>query len=190
MKNYFSLLFIACSIWACGHHHGNTDKQNLTIDSAFQAKRVSRSANITLHAPPHKVFPLFGPVKEKEWAEGWNFYSIYPATDSVDEGFIFQTDPHSHDSQRTTWIISRLDTIDTRIEYTLFSENRVTIIDIKCSDNGNGSTNAKITYTLTALNDKGNDIIEKMLAHMYAHNMIDWEEAIDYYLDKGKMLMH
>jgi hypothetical protein len=41
------------------------------------AKRISRSSTITLNAPLEKVFPLFGPIKEMEWAEGWQPEIMY-----------------------------------------------------------------------------------------------------------------
>ena len=39
--------------------------------SDFKAQRLSRTGVITLNASLDQVFPLFGPMREMEWAEGW-----------------------------------------------------------------------------------------------------------------------
>lgn len=45
------------------------------------AKRISRTSTITLNSSLETVFPLFGPVKEMEWAEGWQPEIIYSQAD-------------------------------------------------------------------------------------------------------------
>ena len=50
-----------------------------------------------------------------------------------------------------------------------------------------GSTRSQpITYTFTGLTEEGNTHIAKHLARIFAHNLKDWEEAINYFLKTGK----
>ena len=46
------------------------DSEGNLVSQNFESKRISRTSIITLNAPLEKVFPLFGPIKEKEWADG------------------------------------------------------------------------------------------------------------------------
>ena len=199
MKNIILILFTLFLFTDCHSkhsegHHSHAKRQDeikdIKTDSAFKAKRIARSATIICESSAANVFPLFGPVAEKKWADGWDFNTIYSETNLIEENFIFQTNPHKGDTLKTTWIISRYDSTNMVIEYILFSENWIDVINIKCRDNGNRTTNAKISYTYTALNEKGNSIIEHLAAHMYAHGLKDWEEAINYYLKNNKMLQH
>lgn len=43
----------------------------------FESARISRTSTITLNGPLGEVFPLFGPVREKEWAAGWEPRVLY-----------------------------------------------------------------------------------------------------------------
>jgi hypothetical protein len=55
--------------------------------------RAHAEAAITLHlnAAPATVLPLFGPIREAEWAHGWNPAILYP-TDRVQKpGAVFTT---------------------------------------------------------------------------------------------------
>ena len=44
------------------NHRGKDMKQ-----TAFEAKKISRTSSIQLNASPMIVFPLFGPIEEKKW---------------------------------------------------------------------------------------------------------------------------
>src|SRR5258706_16458471 len=43
-----------------------------------EAKAITHRGLIRLAAPVERVFPLFGPVREKLWAPGWNPQIVYP----------------------------------------------------------------------------------------------------------------
>ena len=61
----------------------------------------------------------------------------------------------------------------------------------QCRDDiPNHTTNAEITYTFVGLTDKGNTINEKALQLIYAHDLKDWEKAINHYLMTGEKLSH
>jgi hypothetical protein len=51
-------------------------------------------------------------------------------------------------------------------------------------------THAEITYTFAGLTERGNAINEKALQVMYAHDLKDWEKAINHYLLTGERLAH
>src|SRR5512135_1664224 len=45
----------------------------------FAAATVTRTGHLTFDAPVEKVFPLFTPLGERNWAPGWNPEILYPA---------------------------------------------------------------------------------------------------------------
>src|SRR5262245_10342915 len=53
--------------------------------------RISRTATFRAEGPIDKVFPLFGPVLEKEWCWGWNPEILYSTSPLIEEKMIFRT---------------------------------------------------------------------------------------------------
>src|SRR5437879_5188037 len=56
--------------------------------AGFAAKSVTHTGTIHLESSIDRVFPLFGPVREKEWAPGWNPQIVFPAGKEVAEGMV------------------------------------------------------------------------------------------------------
>lgn len=151
--------------------------------SNFISNRISRTSKITINAPLSEAFPLFGPIKEMEWAKGWNPQIIYSTTNLVEEHMIFQTPAHhGHEDSIYTWIISKYEPENTFIEYTVFTSERVWWIAIQCTEASHKSTTAEITYTYTGLTTQGIALNELALPQIYARDLQDWQEAINQYL--------
>ena len=154
----------------------------------FKSERISRTSSITLNASLNRVFPLFGPIKEMEWAAGWEPKVIYSTTD-MEERMVFQTrSPHGPEPV-FTWSVSKYQPDQAFIEYTVFTSERLWWITIQCrEDNEREKTTAEITYTYTGLTEQGNVHNANALAAMYRHDLKDWEEAINHYLTTGERL--
>lgn len=162
------------------------------ISPTFKSKRISRTSDITLNAPPREVFPLFGPIREKEWAAGWDPQIIFSSSELVEEHMVFQTPSHhGHGESGYTWTVSKYDQTQGLIEYTVFSSERIWWITIQCSEEIlDQSTRAEITYTYVGLTGLGNAINEKAMQVMFAHDLRDWEAAINHYLETGERFEH
>ena len=156
----------------------------------FTSKRIARKSTITLNGPLNEVFPLFGPMKEQEWASGWRPQTVYSTTNLVEERMVFRTSTsHGHGKQERIWIVSKYSPEQWLIEYTVFAPERLLWITVRCNEDiPDRTTKAEITYTYTGLTQKGNTMIEKELPKMYRHDLKDWEEAINYYLKTGERL--
>ena len=156
-------------------------------ETVFKAKRISRTSSIILNASLKTVFPLFGPIEEKKWAYGWNPQIIFSSTNRLEQKMIFKTGHREKDENDYIWIVSKLLPQQALIEYTVFASKKVWWITIQCQEKiSNQTTRAEITYTFTGLTEKGNAISAKHLARLYAHDLKDWEEAINYFLETGK----
>ena len=147
---------------------------------------------ITLKGPLATVFPLFGPVREKEWAPGWEPQILFSTTNLVDEHMVFKSPAHlGHGEADYVWTLSKYEPDHGFLEYTIFTLERVWWITVVCREETPAQTTiAEITYTYTGLTDKDNAINEKALQQMYAHDLKDWEEAINHYLDTGENLAY
>jgi hypothetical protein len=67
MKNLIRIayLIIALLISLFNPHQSAHGESNMDADTIFKAERISRSDVIVLNATLDRVFPLFGPMEEK-----------------------------------------------------------------------------------------------------------------------------
>src|SRR5258706_15885059 len=97
----------------------------------FVAQHFTRTQNIHLSASPDRVFPLFDPIGEKQWADGWEPEIMYPLSGEVEEGMVFTTG--SHDEVQVIWTVLVFDAAKWRISYLRVTPgSHVAIIDIRC----------------------------------------------------------
>jgi len=169
-----------------------SDGRAREVGVGFTAKRISRTRSITVDGSLEKVFPLVGPIREREWAAGWDPDILFPPAVLVEERMVFKTRSHGgRDEADSTWIVSKYLPEQSTIEYTVFTTERVWWIEIRCREAEDpGTTRAEITYTYLGLNDAGNATNERALEHMYAHDLKDWEAAINHYLRTGEQFKH
>jgi len=155
---------------------------------SFEPKRISRTATIMVNAPLQEAFELFGPIREKDWADGWDPQPIDPAGDLVQERMVFTTQSHSgQEEPEDVWIVSAYSVGDGFIEYTVFAHDRVWWIEVVCEEAAPGeTTRAEITYTYLGLTDRGNSLNHESLELMFAHDLRDWEEAVNHFLATGE----
>ena len=132
------------------------------------------------------VFPLFTVLGEKKWSIDWNPDLIFPESGNMQEGLIFQTPDHLNGAPSQTWVVSRYNTTNYEIQYTVVSPIRVVVITIKCTTLNESHTNAIISYRFTGLNKEADELSHHLIAKLYANNLKDWEIAINNYLEKSK----
>ena len=153
----------------------------------FKPDRISRSATFVANGSIENVFPLFGPIRESDWTEGWKPEIIYRSGDVlVEEHMIFQTNGHAGEG-KYTWVITQYQPEKYLIEYTVTTLERIWFIRVVCKSN-NEKTEVTVSYTYTGLTETGNQKNEQALKRMFSHNLKDWEEAINYYLKTGTQL--
>ena len=155
---------------------------------SFRAIRISRSATITVNAPLGRAFELFGPVREKDWAEGWSQEPIDPTSEIVQERMVFTTQSHfGREEPDDVWIVSAYSLGDSFIEYTVFAHERVHWIEVVCeATSGGEKTRAEVTYTFLGLTDRGNSLNREALELIFERDLRDWEEAINHFLATGE----
>jgi hypothetical protein len=160
-----------------------------TSMEVFTANHVSRTHSISLAGAPEQVFPLFEPVREKSWAPGWEPEMVYPTSGEAVEGAVFTVS--ADDGHKAIWTIAEYDPSAYRIAYlTVTPESRVARIEVQCSPNTDGTTQAQVTYTFTALSEQGNSFISTQTEESHRHRIESWKTAINHYLRHGAPLQH
>jgi len=157
----------------------------------FKGEQISQTATIRLNGRFDQVFPLFGPVREKDWAAGWDPQIVHCDSDNIAEHMVFQT--HSHLEDETglyTWTVSKYTPEQGLIEYTVFADNRLWWIMILCDEREGKYCEASITYTFVGFNEVGDGRNRLALTTMFKHGLKDWEHAINHYLETGDLLHH
>jgi hypothetical protein len=155
----------------------------------FTARRITRTASMYLVAPASSVFPLFEPLGEKRWAEGWEPEMIYPPSGETEAGAVFTTS-HS-DGPQAIWTVTQFDMHAMRIEYLrAVAGSHVAAIAVGCADTHSGTTQADVVYTFTALTEQGNTYVDTFTDVYYREWIASWEKAINHYLRHGSMLHH
>jgi hypothetical protein len=137
------------------------------------------------NAPVDLIFPLFTPVKEKLWAEGWDPKIMYSGTATAEEkGAVFLIQ-HGGDPAQI-WVVSHYDPNKYEIEYTQFNPNsHVTLITIRCI--GTVQTDVHVSYTVITVSRAGEEYVQAFTeAHFKLNRMAWWQDAIERYLKRGQ----
>ncbi len=151
------------------------------------SERIERTASFLVNAEIENAFPLFGPIREKEWATGWEPQIIYSRSSEVEVHMIFKTAASNPDEKEYIWVVTQYRPADFFIEYTVSTLQRIWFITVSCKPQQD-STLVSVTYSYIGLTEEGNKINKLASEKMFADNLKDWEEAINYYITTGKRL--
>ena len=145
----------------------------------------TQSFTIGLNGSVAHVTPLFGPVREAEWAADWSPRFIHPAQGVQREGAVFTTTTAHHRDR--VWLLTTYDVTNGRVEYVVMTP-AFTASEIKICvvPDGEQRCKATITYRRSALTPQGNDEVAKLDTHWAEEQRIHWETAINEALAKGR----
>ena len=155
-------------------------------DTTFQAKQARRTATIRIDGAIADVFPLFTPIREKEWAAGWDPHPVWPATGEVVEGMVFTVD---ETPGRVFWVVTHYDPERHQISYAnVLPGQTLNRIEITCRAPGANQTDCTVRYAFVGLSKEGNKFVEMHSEATYAAKMKHWTEAINHRLRTGKTM--
>jgi hypothetical protein len=144
-----------------------------------------QSFAITLNGSVAEVTPLFGPVREAEWAPDWSPHFIHPAQGAQRDGVVFTTTT-GQGSDRL-WLLTAYDIRNGRVDYVViipaFTASEIKICVVP---DGEEHCKATITYRRSALAPEGNEEVAKLDANWAEEQRVHWEEAINEVLAKGR----
>ena len=144
----------------------------------------AQSFTIVLQGSVADVTPLFGPVREAEWALSWAPRFLHPANGGQRDGAVFMT--ASSNGKERLWLLTAYDEKKGRVEYVFvtpgFTANE---IKIQVIPDGEKQSRATITYRHSALAPEGNEEVARLDAHWAEQQRVHWESAINAALAKG-----
>jgi len=145
---------------------------------------AERSFTVHLDAAPGQVFPLFGPIGEREWAPGWDPRIIFPADGSSPaKGSVFTTSDKDGDE---IWLVTGYDAQNGFISYVaVLPGSVVTEIEVRVQKQGESKSVAEVTHRRTALSPAGNHFVSA-LSENAARHAAHWEHAMNEALRKRR----
>ena len=174
MKNYFAIGVFLAMVQAALAGEADT----ATVQQRTQSFTIGLNGSVA------DVTPLFGPVREAEWAPDWSPRFIHPTQGAQREGVVFTT-TSGHGKDRL-WLLTTYDLGNGRVEYVVitpaFAANE---IKIRVLPDGEQHSKATITYRRSALAPEGNGEVAKLDAHWAEQQRTHWETAINEALIKG-----
>jgi hypothetical protein len=122
------------------------------------------------------VLPLFGPIREAEWAHGWNPAMLYPADRVQKPGAVFTT---GKPGKETFWIMTEYDEAAYRVSYAVVDPGfTAEQLEIVLTPAAGGATQAVVTHRWTALSEQANPRVGEW-AREFPGEREHWEHAIN-----------
>lgn len=142
--------------------------------------RLRHSYTQILIKSPDQVFPLLCPIRELEWAEGWNPSLVVSNSGVVEKDCVFIT---PGDSEDTIWVVTRHDAEQLELEMLMVTPGRtVGKLEISLLDLGGNKTAAEVAYTHTSLGPEGDEYMGGLTEEWYLQFMQDWETQLNHFL--------
>ena len=141
--------------------------------------RIKHSYTQSIKARPEEVFPLLCPVRELDWVPGWNPDWVISDSGVAEAGCVFQTPAEPSDA---IWFITRHEPETNRVEMIKVTPGHtVGKLEISLSGDGNGGTQAQVSYSFTSLGPAGDNFLHTFTESWYAEFMKNWEDAMNHY---------
>jgi len=149
-------------------------------------RRVTRTYAQTLQGTPAEIFPLYCPVKEALWCEGWDPVVVFTESGVVEKDCVFIT---QDGPVQAAWFVTEYDAAQGRVEMIKHTPGETFVkLGILLTKASAGTSQATITYSHTALSAAGEKDLENFTAEQYETAMEAWEKAMNHYLKTGEML--
>jgi len=146
--------------------------------------RVRRNYTQKLRGKPADVFPLLCPVREREWAEGWDPIAVYSTSGIAERDCVFTTGEKNPES---FWVITGFDPLNFRLEILKITPGMtVARINIHLKENESGNTDAEIVYLYTAISPQGEGFVKEYSQQFFDGFMQFSESALNSFLDERK----
>ena len=141
---------------------------------------LERCHSIVLSGPVDRVFPLFSPIGETLWVEGWDPEFLHPQGGETRQGMVFRT---AHGDETTLWACADWDPVGHRVRYVRVTpDSRFGFVEVACRPSADGGTEASIAYTFTALNASGRSYLSALTEDAFARMIQAWQVRIDAWL--------
>ena len=143
-------------------------------EATFKPIHVKHTGGFRLAMPPERAIELFTGPGERSWVPGWDPTVL--SGDGTEMGTVFVTsDAHS----TTVWVVVDYDTEALRARYARATPGvKACTVEVNLHPDGEGGSEVRVTYELTALSEAGNKDLAHFDASAYAAMLREWEQHI------------
>ena len=145
-------------------------------------RRASHTYRQRLNAPSAKVFPMLCPVRELEWAEGWEPGLVVSASGVAEPDCVFTT---PSEGTEAIWYVTRHEPETGFVEMLKITPGVTACrLEIRLHDTPRGC-DADVTYTHTSLSPDGDAFVDRFDAASYRRFMEAWENELNGWLARN-----
>lgn len=145
--------------------------------------RVRRETSFELAAPAELVFPLFCPVRERDWVPGWDPIVVFSESGLVERDCVFVTaegEKSAAKAGKAVWIFTEHDADLRRLTLVCVAGQRVVKrLDLSVAAIDARRSQVFVRYTLTALDAEGLAELGRFDVEAFTLMMAGWRAAID-----------
>ena len=114
--------------------------------------------------------------------EGWEPTYVHPTEPTVRERVVFRT---MTGEGKATWMQTRHEPALRAASYVyVVPDHRATTVDVTVSDLGEGRSQARVTYRMTALSAEADDFVQEF-GNGFGEYLVKWEDAVQKYVVEG-----
>ena len=147
--------------------------------------RATHTHRLRLRAPPETAFPLFCPVREAEWADGWAPEVVISSCGVAERDCVFVT-PDKRAS--AIWYVTRHEPEQFLVEMLKIVPGLTACrLNIQLAQEGPGCI-AEVKYTHTSLGPAGDEFVAAFTTAYYEKFMQAWDAALNHFLTTGCLL--
>ena len=138
-------------------------------------RTISHTGTLRVDAQPAHAFQLFTPPGEKLWISGWD-PEVLGGGDGRAAGAVFVTRVAGEDA---FWVVVDYDEETLYARYARIApESRAGTVAVQAHDDGTGSTKVTVSFELTALTERGDELLAEFDPPAFAEMLADWEGLI------------
>ena len=146
--------------------------------------RAIRTYTQHLHAPPEAVMPLLCPVRERDWAVGWEPVEVWSSSGVAEPDCVFVTPGEP----QAIWMVTRLEPAEHFVEMVKITPGVTACrLTIQLSPAADGCR-AEVCYRHTSLGPAGDRFVAGFTEEHYRELMQQWEAELNHYLTSGEKI--
>lgn len=145
-------------------------------------KRASITAERTFTTSPETLFRLLCPTTEYDWVPGWRCELLHSESGYAEFNAVFRTDFFGVDE---IFVCTRYE-FGKAVDYSRTSKDFGAKLDIRLTDNGDGTVTGRWVITASALTEQGNEVVDGLESTRQHFEAI--LDGLEHYLSTGQMV--
>ncbi len=146
-------------------------------------KYVERRHAIAVEGAIERVLPMFTPLGEMAWVEGWTPEFIHPESGATQKGLIFRT---GTGDDLTYWACIEWRRDEGSVGYSRVTpSSRSGFVEVRCKSVSPMVTGVEVSYAYAALTRAGEDYLEGFSGAFFSGMIEEWRAAVNRWLAKN-----